>query len=396
MTLFKQISSVVSTNLRSLPQRYATSSVVVVGIAGVVAVLIAVLSLSTGLAQSLTLTARPDRAIVLHSQSNSEVGSSIPHEWVATILQAPGILHSQDGKPIGSAEMLATVNVPRRDNGLLGTLTLRGVSPDVFQLRPEAKLVDGRMFRPGLREVIAGRATQSRFKGLDVGDRVKFGDNEWTVVGAFDSGGGAHDSELFGDLETVLSAYNRTSVNSVTVKLAGPDGMKALTPALTTDPTLQVIVQREPAYYEQQSQTFAKFLTVIAHFVGVIMAAGAVFAALNTMYSAVSTRTMEIATLRAIGFGSFAVVLSVLIEALLLAVLGALVGAFLAWMFFNGNTVSTISGNQGVAQIAFKLRIGPDLVALGIVWACVVGLIGGLLPAIRAARLPVATALRAG
>jgi putative ABC transport system permease protein len=230
---------------------------------------------------------------------------------------------------------------------------------------------------------------------LGVGDRVKFGDNEWTVVGAFDSGGGAHDSELFGDLETVLSAYNRTSVNSVTVKLDRPSALDSLN-ALTKDPTLQLVVQREPAYYEQQSQSFASFLTVIAHFVGAIMAMGAIFAALNTMYSAVSARTTEIATLRAIGFGSGAVVASVLVEALLLALLGALVGAFLAWLFFNGNTVSTIAGNQGVAQIAFKLRVGPDLVAVGIVWACVVGLIGGLLPAIRAARLPVATALRAG
>jgi putative ABC transport system permease protein len=292
--------------------------------------------------------------------------------------------------------MLATVNVPRRDNGLLGTLTLRGVSPRVFDLRPEAKLVEGRMFQPGLREVVAGRSTQSRFKGVDVGDRVKFGDNEWTVVGAFDSGGGAHDSELFGDLETVLSAYNRTSVNSVTVKMESPGSMDVLTAALTKDPSLQVLVQREPAYYEAQSQSFASFLRVIANFVGAIMAMGAIFAALNTMYSAVSARTMEIATLRAIGFGSGAVVISVLVEALLLAIVGALVGAFLAWLFFNGNTVSTIAGNQGVAQIAFKLRVGPNLVSLGIVWACVVGLIGGLLPAIRAARLPVATALRAG
>ena len=396
MTVFRQISSVVSTNLRSLPQRYATSSVVVIGIAGVVAVLIAVLSLSTGLAQSLSATGRPDRAIVLHTQSNSEVGSSIPHEWIATILQAPGILRGKDGKPVASAEMLATVNVPRRDNGLLGTLTLRGVSPQVFELRAEARLVDGRMFRPGLREVVAGRGTQLRFKGLDVGDRIKFGDNEWTVVGAFDSGGGAHDSELFGDLETVLSAYNRTSANSVTVKLESLGSMDVLTAALTKDPALQVIVQREPAYYEQQSQSFASFLAVIAHFVGGIMAMGAVFAALNTMYSAVSARTTEIATLRAIGFGSSAVVISVLVEALLLAIVGALVGAFLAWLFFNGNTVSTIAGNQGVAQIAFKLRVGPNLVVVGIVWACVVGLIGGLLPAFRAARLPVATALRAG
>ena len=395
MTVFKQIGSVVSTNLRSLPQRYATSLVVVIGITGVVAVLIAVLSLSTGLTHALSATGRPDRAIVLHAQSNSEVGSSLPHDWTATILQAPGIMRGADGKPIASAEMLATVNVPRTDNGLLGTLTLRGVSPNVFELRSEGRLVDGRMFRPGLREVIAGRATQSRFKGLNVGDHVKFGDSEWTVVGAFDSGGGAHDSELFGDLETVLSAYNRTSLNSVTVKLAGPGGYDQLNASLSKDPTVQVIVRKEPEYYEQQSQTFARFLTIIAHFVGAIMAMGAIFAALNTMYSAVSTRTVEIATLRAIGFGSGAVVISVLVEALLLALVGAVCGAFLAWLFFNGNTVSTVSGGGGIAQIAFKLRIGPDLIATGMVWACVVGLIGGLLPAVRAGRLPVAMALRA-
>jgi putative ABC transport system permease protein len=395
MSLLKQIGHVVSTNLRSLPQRYATSLVVVIGITGVVAVLIAVLSLSTGLTHALSATGRPDRAIVLHAQSNSEVGSSLPHDWVPTILDAPGILRGKDRKPIASAEMLASVNVPRRDNGLLGTLTLRGVSPNVFDLRPEGRLVDGRMFRPGLREVIAGRATQSRFKGLDVGDHVKFGDSEWTVVGAFDSGGGAHDSELFGDLETVLSAYNRTSLNSVTVKLAGPGAYDQLKASLSKDPTLSVIVNKEPEYYERQSQTFARFLTVIAHFVGGIMAMGAIFAALNTMYSAVSTRTVEIATLRAIGFGSSAVVISVLVEALLLALVGAIIGAFLAWLFFNGNTVSTVSGGGGIAQIAFKLRIGPELIATGMVWACVVGLIGGLLPAVRAGRLPVATALRA-
>ena len=382
-------------NLRSIPQRYATSLVIVTGIAGVVAVLLAVLSLSTGLTHALTLTGRPDRAIVLHAQSNSEVGSSLPHDWIVTITNAPGILHGADGKPIASAEMLATVNVPRRDNGLLGSLTLRGVSPKVFELRPEAVLVDGRMFRPGLREVVAGRAAQSRFKNLNVGSRVKFGDSEWTVVGTFDSGGGAHDSELLADTETVLSAYQRTTLNSVTVKLSGPGALKELNAALTKDPTLSVIVKSEPEYYEQQSQTFAKFLTIIAHFVGGIMAMGAIFAALNTMYSAVSTRTVEIATLRAIGFGAGAVLVSVIVEALLLSLVGAFIGAALAWLFFNGNTVSTVSGGGGIAQIAFQLRIGPELVVVGIVWACVVGLIGGLLPAVRAARLPVASALRA-
>jgi putative ABC transport system permease protein len=381
-------------NLRSLPQRFTTSLVIVAGIAGVVAVLIAVLSLATGLTHALSTTGRPDRAIVLHAQANSEVGSSIPHDWIATIMDGPGIVRTADGKAVGSAEMLATVNLPRADNGLLDALSLRGVTAKAMELRSETRLVDGRMFRPGLREVIAGRAAQARYRNLGVGSRVKFGESEWTVVGAFDSGGGAHDSELLGDLETVLSSYNRTTVNSVTVKLAGPGALEQLSATLTKDPTLSVIVKRETAYYEEQSKSFSGFLTIIAYFVGTIMALGAIFAALNTMYSAVSTRTVEIATLRAIGFGAGAVVVSVIVEALLLALVGALVGALIAWLFFNGNTVSSLSGN-GLAQIAFRLRIGLDLVVLGIIWACVVGLIGVLLPAIRAARLPVATALRA-
>ena len=394
MNTFTQMVAVVSMNLRSLPQRVATSAVVVLGIGGVVGVLISVLSLSGGLANALASTGRPDRAIVMHSQTNNEVGSQLPRDEVLTIEDEPGIAHSVDGKPIASGEMIATVNVPRRDNGLLGALTLRGISAQAMTLRPEIKLVEGRMFSPGLRELIAGRQAQERFQGLTVGSRILFGENEWSVVGAFE-GGGAHDSELFSDGETVLSAYQRTSVNSVTVKLDGAGSFDRLKTALAADPTLSVVATGEQSYYEQQSQTFARFLKIIARIIAVIMAIGAIFAALNTMYSAVSARAVEIATLRAIGFGPLAVVVSVISEALLLALLGALLGALLAWLLFNGNTVSTIGGGGSLNQIVFQLRIGPALVAVGIIWACVVGLIGGLLPAIRAARIPVATALRA-
>jgi len=396
MRTLQQIAAVVAVNLRSLPQRARTSLVIVIGIAGVVAVLISVLSLSTGLVHALTITGRPDRAIVLHKQADSEVASGLPREAVFTILAEPGIAHDSAGKPIASAEMLATINVPRRDNGALGALTLRGVSPQSFELRPEIHLIEGRVFTPGLRELIAGRAAQERYRGLDVGRRIRFGDNEWTVVGAFSSGGGAHDSELLADSDTVLSAYQRTTFNSVTVKLASPRALAALTAAVAKDSSLPVIVRTETQYYEQQSRSFARILAFIAHVVGAIMAVGAVFAALNTMYSAVSSRTVEIATLRAIGFGAAAVVASVIVEALLLALLGALIGAAAAWVAFDGNTVGTLSGGTGnLAQIVFHLRIGPGLIATGIVWACVVGLIGGVLPALRAVRLPVATALRA-
>lgn len=394
MRTMEQILAVSSINLRGLPQRIAPSLVVVIGIAGVVAVLLSVLALSFGLSGALTATGRPDRAIILHAQSTDEVGSNLAADSIPTIVDAPGIARAHDGHPLASAEMLATVNVPRADNGLLGSLTLRGVSPEAFELRPELHLVEGRMFRPGVRELIAGREAQARFHGLAVGNHVLFDNTEWLVVGAFDSGGGAHDSELLADASTVLSTYQRTAYNSVTVKLAGPGALETLRGTLTKDPTLSVVVNSETAYYEQQSHSFAAVLALIAHVVGVIMAIGAIFAALNTMYSAVSARTVEIATLRAIGFGPLAVIISVIVEALVLALIGALAGAALAWAFFDGNTVSTIAGN-GLAQVVFHLHIGSALIVTGILWACVVGLVGGLLPALRAARLPVATALRA-
>ena len=395
MRLLQQIRAVVSMNLRSMPQRLATSLVIVIGIAGVVAVLLSVLSLASGLQRTLASTGRDDRALILHKQSIDEVGSQLARDAVLTILDAPGIARGPDGKPLASAEMIATVNLPRRDNGALGTLTLRGVSPQVLVLRKELRLRAGRLFRPGLREVIAGRAAQDRFRGLGIGQRVLFGQNEWTIVGVFDSGGGAHDSELLGDAETVLSAYQRTTFNSVTVQLAGPGALERLSSALDKDPTLSVNVRRESQYYEQQSQAFSRLLALIGNVVGTIMAIGAVFAALNTMYSAVASRTVEIATLRAIGFGATPVLLSVIIEALLLALVGAALGAAIAWLLFNGNTVSTLAGGTGLQQVVFHLRIGWPLIVLGILWACAVGLIGGLLPAIRAARLPVANALRA-
>jgi putative ABC transport system permease protein len=393
--MLQQIAAVVSMNLRSVPQRFATSLVIVVGIAGVVTVLISFLSLSRGLQHTLASTGRDDRAIIVNKQAIDEVGSNLSRDAVLTILDAPGIARGPDGKPLASAEMLATVNLPRRDNGMLGSLTLRGVSPQVLVLRPEMHLREGRQFRPGLREVIAGTNAQDRYRGLGVGQRVVFGPTEWTIVGTFDSGGGAHDSELLGDADTVLSAYQRTTYNSLTLKLADPGALDRLNALLGKDPTLSVNVRRESQYYEQQSQAFSRLLAVIASLVGTIMAIGAMFAALNTMYSAVASRTAEIATLRAIGFGATPVLLSVVTEALLLALVGAALGAAIAWLAFNGNTVSTLAGGTGLRQVVFHLHIGAALIGVGIVWACAVGLIGGLLPAIRAARLPVATALRA-
>lgn len=396
MNLLKQLFAVSAVSLRGLPQRTASSFVIVIGTAGVVAVLLSVLALSTGLAGALTATGSADRAIVLHAQAANEIGSNLPHDAIPTILDAPGIARDAGHRAIASAEALASVNLPRLDNGKLSALTLRGVSPtQLLQLRPEMHLVQGRLFHSGLRELVVGKSAQDRFAHLTVGSHVKFGENEWTIVGAFESGGGAHDSEVMGDIDTVLAAYQRGTYNSVIVKLDGSGALPRLRAALTHDPSLSVQVFSESEYYARQSETFARFLAIIARVISIIMAIGAIFAALNTMYSAVSTRAVEIATLRAIGYGALGVVASVIIEALALSVLGALVGAAVAWAVFDGNTVSTVSGGGGLAQIVFHLHISAALIILGIIWACVVGLIGGLLPAIRAARMPVAMALRA-
>ncbi len=394
MDTAKQIVAVTAMSLKSLPERVAPSFVIVIGIAGVVGVLIAVLSLSRGLADTLAATGRADRAIVLHADANAEVGSVLTRDVVLKVLDAPGIAHGADGRPLGSAEVLATVRLPRKGSGQIAALTVRGVAPQAFVLRPEMRLAAGRMPKRGLHELIAGRAAQARFGTLDVGESVRLGNSSWTVVGTFESGGGdTHEAELFADAETLLSAYQRNTFNSVTVQMVEPQAFGALKAALTGDSTLAVTVTPESLYYRQHSQMFARVLALVANMVGTIMAIGAIFAALNSMYSAVSVRALEIATLRAIGFGASAVVVSVMFEALLLALTGALVGAALAWLFFDGNTVSTVGGG-GIANVIFHLHVGTTLIILGMVWACIVGLIGGLLPAIRAARLPVATALR--
>lgn len=396
MKMFTQLLAVSSISLRGLPHRAASSAVIVIGTAGVVAVLLSVLALSTGLAGAMTATGSADRAIVLHAQAANEIGSSLAHDAIATILDAPGIAKNADHKAIASAEAIASVNLPRRDNGKLSALTLRGAAADeLLQLRPEMHIVQGRMFRSGLREIIVGKSAEERYANLGLGTVVKFGGNQWQVVGIFESGGGAHDSEVMGDIDTALAAYQRASYNSVIVKLDGPKGFDTLHAALLHDPTLSVQVFKESDYYARQSQTFASFLALIAKVISAIMAIGAIFAALNTMYSAVSARAVEIATLRAIGYGAVGVAASVIIEALTLSVLGALVGAALAWVVFDGNTVSSLAGGGGLAQVVFHLHIGSGLIVLGIIWACVVGLIGGLAPAVRAARIPVAVALRA-
>jgi putative ABC transport system permease protein len=391
--MLRQIRAVTWMNLRSIPQRFGTSSVIVVGIAGVVAVLISVLAMATGFTRTVVATGRDDRAIVLRGGSDSELASTLAREATLTIMDAPGIRKDSAGKPLASAEAVVVVDMPRKSNDSGANVTIRGIGAAGMALRPEIHLVAGRMFHRGLRELIVGSGAQAQFKGLDVGSHIALRGSDWTIVGAFESNGDSHESELLADGETVLSAYRRNLYQSVVVLLDSKDTFAAFKTSLTTNPQLSVDVLREHDYYAQQSQRMSAVLSFVAYVVGGIMAVGALFGALNTMYSAVSVRSREIATLRAIGFGASAVVLSVLIEAMLLSVIGALIGAGLSWVFFNGNVVSTLGSN--FTQVVFRLSVGPSLVVLGIVWACAIGLVGGLFPAIRAARLPVATALRA-
>lgn len=391
MSALRQIAAVTWMNLQTLPQRLGMALVIVIGIAGVVGVLVAVLALASGLANTLANTGRSDRGIVLSSSASSEMTSSLAREQVLTIMDAPGIRKNADGKPIASAEALTTVKLKRRDDDLPVNVILRGIGPQGFTLRPEVRMMDGRAFQPAVRELIVGRAAQAQFRGLEVGSVLHFRNSDWTVVGSFDSGNSL-ESGLLADAQTVLSAYSRNSFQSLTAQLESAQGLDRLKESLTTNPTLSVKIERESDFYAAQTKGRSDGLFRIGYIVGTIMAIGALFGALNAMYSAVSARSLEIATLRALGFGSGAVVISVLIEALLLALTGGILGAGCAWLLFNGHAINTSFGSS--TQTVFSSTVTPGLLALGVVWALAIGIIGGLFPALRAARLPVATALQ--
>jgi putative ABC transport system permease protein len=395
MNLFRQIAAVTTMNFKSLPHRIGTSVVIVIGIAGVVAVLVSVLAMSTGMIETMEHSGRDDRAIVLRNGSAAENGSALSRDAARLVADAAGIKRDSAGKPIAVAESLRLVNLFRKEDGLEVSVGLRGTGPQLLELRPEIKIIEGRMFRPAVTEVIVGKAAHAEFKGLNIGDHIKTRGATWTVVGVFSSGGDSHESGLMGDAETLIAADQRGGFQSVTVLLDSTAAFQKFKDSLTSNPALAVDVTREREYYRRQSETISKVIYVIAYVVGGIMAVGAIFSALNTMYSAVSARLREIATLRAIGFGATAMVMSVLAEALLLALIGGAIGAALAWLFFNGHQVSTSAGGAASSHLIFELSVSPALITTGIIWACTIGLIGGLFPAVRAARLPVATALRA-
>ncbi len=391
--MFKQLIAVSLMSLQTLPQRVGASSVIVIGIAGVVAVLISILAMAAGFRHTMADSGRPDRAIVLRGGSDAELNSVLTRSDVDTISNAPGLAKDADGKALLSRELVTVVNAPKIDTGTDSNVTLRGVGLKVLEVRPELKIIDGRMFRPAVREMIAGAGAARQFRGLTAGSVLRLRNADWTITGVFTSNGDVHESELLADVDTVGSSIERTAYSSAVALLTRAEDFNRFKDALTTDPRLNVDAEREPDYYAAQSESLTKVITIVGNTVAIIMAIGAMFGALNTMYSAVDARRFEIATLRAIGFGALPVLSSVMIEALALSLLGGLIGASLAWLFFNGHSVSTLGG--AFAQVVFQLTVTRTLLLTGIVWACAIGLLGGFFPALRSARLPVAEALRA-
>ncbi|MGQ0502607.1 MAG: ABC transporter permease [Panacagrimonas sp.] len=390
----EQVMAVTAMNLRTVPSRLGASMVIVVGIAGVVGVLVALLAMAEGFRATLTSTGRADRVLVLRGGANDELSSVIYRSQVPTIEQAPGVARDADGRPLATAEVFMLTSLPRRGATAPTNVVVRGTGPNVLAVRPEVHLVEGRLFRTGVREIVAGRGAAREFAGLTVGQVVPVRGGDWTVVGVFESGGNVHESEIWADGEALMSSANRGAPTSVVARLESADALPAFRDALAADPTMTVDAVSEPRYYASRSEKLARLINGLGYFVAGVMAVGALFGALNTMYAAVSTRSVEIATLRAIGFTPGPVVVSVMIESLLLALAGGVLGALIAYALFNGYTVSTLNG-QTFSQVAFDFRVTPALLAQGVLWSVVIGAVGGFFPALRAARVPVVEALRA-
>jgi putative ABC transport system permease protein len=391
--MFKQVTAITAINIKSIPERWASSLVIVVGLAGVVAVFTALLAMGAGFESTLKASGRADEAMVMRGGSDAEINSGLDRDSDDLIEQAPGIRSGSDGKRLASAEMMVIAELVRKNDIKNGVnVTLRGVEPAAFALRPDLKIVDGRTFTPGLRELIVGRGVTRQFQGAEPGKVVRMRGSDWTVVGVFESGD-AYESELWADLNVARSTFARSGSSSVLVALDGPDGFDKLKQHLSADPRLTVDVISQQDYFSGQTKQFRQTIGVLAGVVTAIMALGAIFAALNSMYAAVATRSKEIATLRAIGFGGLPVLVSVMIEALLLALFGGLMGALIAYLLFNNLSVSTLG--QSFTQVVFSFKVTPALVLRGLVISILIGMVGGFLPAIRATRLPVVDSLRA-
>jgi putative ABC transport system permease protein len=393
MRWFRQVAALIAFSVRTLPARKGSSAAAIVGIAGVVAVLVGVLSIGEGFKRTMTVAGSPDTVFVLRSGADSEMTSVLGREETKILAEAPGVAKS-NGKPLVSPELFVVVNLPKRSTNTDANIPMRGVEPAGFTVRSEVKIVEGRPFAWGRNEVIVGRAAHGQFKGLDIGNELEFGQNQWKVVGLFEAGGALSESEIWADAAVLAPAYRRgPTYQTAVVKLASPGSLQQFKDALTSDPRMNVKIVREADFYAEQSTTLVNIVTFLAGIITTLMGLAAMFGALNTMYTAVAARSREIATLEALGFGGAAVMVSVLAEALLLAFLGGVIGAVGAWIAFDGFRTATLNW-QTFSQVAFAFDVNGRLIGRAVVVAMVIGLVGGFFPAIRAARLPVAMALR--
>jgi len=394
--VFNWISQVVSVtrfSIRSLPQRKGSSAAALLGIAGVVAVMVGVLSIAQGVLKTMQSSAGDNNAIVLRSGADTEMMSGLGGDDTRIITEAPGIARDASGA-IASPELFVIINLPMQSTGTDANVPLRGVQASAMTVREGFQLIEGRMFEWGLNEVIVGKGARDQFAGLSVGSSIEVGQEKWPVVGVFEANGGLSESEIWVDAAVLQPAYRRgNSYQSVYVKLNSREAFDEFKVSLTSDPRLNVKPMRESEYYDSQSTMVYNLITGLGTIIAVIMGLGAIFGALNTMYTAVSSRTREIATLRALGFRAGPVVISVVSESLLLAFVGGLIGAGLAWLAFDGYRAATLNW-ASFSAITFAFDVNIKLLAQGIIFAMIIGLIGGLFPAIRAARQPVAQALR--
>ena len=392
MSFIRQVLSVTNMNLRSILERSGSSLVIIVGIAGSVAVMVSLLAMAEGLSSTISSTGEEDRVIILRDGSNSELSSGVAMAEIDTVSSSPGI-KSMDGEPMIAGELFAIIDLKKKGAESTSNLPIRGVQPASFKIRPEVEIIEGRNFTTGTAEIIVGKGANNQYEGLELGDQIKVRDSFATVVGIFSSNGNVHESEIWADLAAAQGIFRRgASASSMILKLDSPDSFDEVGLFVESYPNLELKVQSESDFYENQSSG-ADLIKIFGQVVGYIMAIGAVFAALNTMYSAVSTRLVEIGTLRALGFKGTTVLLALMIEALLLAMIGGLLGAAIAYILFNGYTVSTLAGGS-FSQTAFAFAVTADVVQQGLTLALFVGLIGGLFPAWNAARRDITEALR--
>ena len=393
MNWLAQTIAITKVTLQSIPQRLGSSVVAIIGIGGVVIVFTAVLSIAEGFRAAMQGTGDPRTVMVMRSGSDTEMTSGLSGEEARLITEAPGIERGTDGVH-ASPELFVIIGHPLQRSGTDANVPLRGLTPIALRVRPDLNIAEGRMFTPGTSEIVVGRAASRQFSNLSVGSTVKSGKMKWQVVGIFEARGSVAESELWCDAKVLQGVYQRgNSYQSVYLRLESIDSLQRLKDALTTDPRLNVTIVREPDYYAQQSQVLQSVIRYLGFGIAFLMGLGAVFGAVNTMYSAVSARTREIATLRALGFGSMPVVCSVLIEAVFLSLIGGVLGGLIAWAGFDGYQTATMN-LQSFSQVAFAFAVTPRLLVWGLLAATVMGLLGGLLPAYRAARVPVVSALR--